>query len=183
MPIPRHSEPGIRHITVPAPDTFGNIHGWGIGSNRMFSGHEMRIPPRQVSHLVRCLLAVLLCAGCMTQLPDQDLRIRQAIPVAKMSTTDLWRDYQENRDAASARYWGKAVEITGKVTGIEQPAGAPPAVLFAQVEKAGVRANLLDDDAAVVLKVATVGQRVTLRCFCSGLNGDVILKSCVLVTP
>ena len=183
MPIPRHSEPGIRHINVPVPDTSGNIHRWSICKDPMFSGHESRFPHCQIAYLVRCLLAVLLCAGCMTELPDQDLRIRQAIPVAKMSPTDLWRDYQENRDAADARYWGKAVEITGKVTGIEQPAGAAPALLFAQDEKAGVRASLLDDDAAAILKVATVGQRVTLRCFCSGLNSDVILKSCVLVTP
>jgi tRNA_anti-like len=149
----------------------------------MFSGHELHIPDRHGANLARCLLAVLLCAGCMTQLPDQDLRIRQAMPVAKMSPADLWRDYQENRETANARYWGKAVEISGKVTGVEQPGGAAAAVLFAQAEKAGVRANLLDDDAAAILKVATVGQRVTLRCFCSGLNTDVILKSCVLVTP
>jgi hypothetical protein len=118
----------------------------------------------------------------MTQLPDQDLRIREAVPVAKMPPADLWRDFQDNRDAAHARYWGKAVDISGKVTGVEQPVGASPAVLFAQSEKAVVRANLLDDDAAAILKVATVGQRVTLRCFCDGLKGDVILKSCVLVT-
>jgi hypothetical protein len=119
----------------------------------------------------------------MTELPDQDLRIRQTVAVAKMSPADLWRDYQDNRDAANTRYWGKAVEISGKVTGTEQPPGAPPAVLFAQSEKVAVRANLLDVDAAAILKVATVGQRVTLRCFCDGLKGDVILKSCVLVTP
>ncbi len=121
----------------------------------------------------------------MTQLPDQDLRIRQTTAVAKMSASDLWRDYQENRDAANTKYWGKAVEISGKVTGIEQPPGAGSAVLFTQAEKEklGIRAKLLDDDAAAILKVATAGARVTLRCFCDGLKGDVILKSCVLVTP
>jgi hypothetical protein len=118
----------------------------------------------------------------MTELPDQDLRIRQTVAIAKMSPADLWRDYQDNRDAANTRYWGKALEISGKVTGTDHPPGRPSAVLFAQNDKAAVRANLLDDDAAAILKVATVGQRVTLRCFCDGLKGDVILKSCVLVT-
>ena len=46
-----------------------------------------------------------------------------------------------------------------------------------------MRANLLGDDATAILKVAGVGHRVSLRCFCDGLKGDVILKSCVLVTP
>ena len=138
-----------------------------------------RIRPKRLAPLA----ILLLCAGCMSQLPDQDLRIRQAVPVAKMSPSDLWRDYQENREAANTKYWGKAIDVSGKVTGIEQPPSGMPAVVFAQGEKNAVRANLLGDDAAAILKVAAIGQRVSLRCFCDGLKGDVILKSCVLVIP
>jgi hypothetical protein len=42
-----------------------------------------------------------------------------------------------------------------------------------------VRANLLDEDAAAIVKEVSAGQRVRLKCFCAGLDGHVVLKSCV----
>ena len=50
----------------------------------------------------------------MRTLPDQDLRIRNAVAVAKMTAADLWQDYQKDAKAADKQYWGKAVEVSGK---------------------------------------------------------------------
>jgi hypothetical protein len=44
---------------------------------------------------------------------------------------------------------------------------------------AGVQANLLEERARGVLADATAGQRITLRCFCEGLQTNVVLKSCI----
>jgi len=128
-----------------------------------------------------CAALLILGAGCMTRLPDQDLRIRTAVPVAKLSAADLWQDYQRNRAEADAKYWSKAVEVSGKVTAVipAAPGSASASVVFGQANDLGIRANLLDEDSAEILKVAAVGQRVTLRCFCDGLSGHVVLKSCV----
>ncbi len=119
-----------------------------------------------------------LSAGCADRLPDQDLRILQAVPVAKLSTDILWQEYQEDRKGADRRYWGNAVEVTGKVTSVAKD---PPArILFVPSESAaGVQAGLLDDRAAATLADAAAGQRITLRCFCEGLATHVILKSCI----
>lgn len=117
----------------------------------------------------------------MRTLPDQDLRIRNAFAVAKMTAADLWQDYQKDAKAADKQYWGKAVEVSGKVTSADAPDAPKPAVFFAQAETRGVRARLLDEDAAAILKVAVAGQRVTLKCFCDRLEGDLMLKSCVLM--
>lgn len=152
------------------------------GRPRLWAAGRMMTAMLRRSRPVRAATAALFAlalAGCVNRLPDHDLRIRSATPVAKMSAADLWQDYQRNRGEADGKYWGKAVEISGKVTAADSPAGAP-ALVFAQAEQHGVRAKLLDEDAAAILKVATVGQRVTLRCFCEGLATDVILKSCVL---
>jgi hypothetical protein len=129
---------------------------------------------------VSLVFASLLATACMNRLPDQDLRIRSAVPIAKMTAADLWQDYQRDRAAADGKYWGKPLEISGNVTAADAAGAASPALFFAQADQRGVRARLLDEDAAAILKVATAGQRITLHCFCEGLQTDVILKSCIL---
>ena len=126
------------------------------------------------------LASSLSWSACVNRLPDQDLRIRSAVPVAKMTAANLWQDYQNDRAASDRKYWGKPLEISGNVTAVDSPGAAAPALFFAQADQRGVRARLLDEDAAAILKVATSGQRVTLHCFCEGLQADVILKSCIL---
>jgi hypothetical protein len=129
---------------------------------------------------VAVFFASLLAATCVNRLPDQDLRIRSAVPIAKMTAADLWQDYQRDRAGADGKYWGKPLEISGNVTAADPAGAGSPAIFFAQADQRGVRARLLDEDAPAILKVATAGQRVTLHCFCEGLQTDVILKSCIL---
>jgi tRNA_anti-like len=121
------------------------------------------------------IAATLACAG---RLPDQDLRILQAAPVAKLPADLLWKEYQADKRAADRKYWGNAIEVSGKISTIDQ---TPPRVMFAQQSKPdlGVEANLLDERARGVLADAAVGQRITLRCFCEGLQRNLILKSCI----
>ena len=128
------------------------------------------------------LLGLVLLSGCVNTLPDQDLRIRVTPIVAKMPVEFLWKEYQADAREANRKYWGKAVEISGKATQSDtHDTGGPSKsyLLFKQSETFGVRANLLDEDAAAIVKDAAAGQRVHLKCFCAGLNGHVVLKSCV----
>jgi tRNA_anti-like len=119
-----------------------------------------------------------MAAGCADRLPDQDRRILAAAPQAKLSTDVLWKDYQADRRAADRKYWGKAVEVSGKVSSVSTD---PPRIIFLQQEQpaAGIEARLLDDRAAATLAAASVGERLTLRCFCEGLTTNVVLKSCI----
>jgi hypothetical protein len=121
--------------------------------------------------------AALAIAACADTLPDQDRRITEAMPAAKLSVEFLWKDYQADRAAADRKYWGKAVDISGKVTSVETT--APRRLMFEVQPPHGVEARLLDDQAAAILTSAVVGERVTLRCFCAGLSGSVILSSCI----
>lgn len=131
-----------------------------------------------------CLILVLLAAStapfvaaCADRLPDQDRRITETRPTAKLSVDYLWKDYQTDRAAADRKYWGKAVDISGKVTSVETT--APRRVMFELQAPLGVEARLLDDHADEILASVTVGERATLRCFCAGLSGNVVLTSCI----
>jgi hypothetical protein len=132
-------------------------------------------------------VAISLCltgglAGCADRLPDQDLRILSATPVAKMSADILWKEYQDNRPRADQRYRGKAIEITGVVTASADAPGARQ-LSFAGSGPNVIRANLLDDQAVRILARVAENKRITLKCFCDGLSGDLVLRSCVLPGP
>lgn len=126
--------------------------------------------------IVACAFAAV-AAACVNSLPDQDRRILDARPSAKLSTTQLWKEYAADSKAADKQYWGKVVEVTGKVWSVH--ADAPASVMFVEQDPHGVQANLLDDQAAAILKDVTPGQHFTLRCYDAGFKGDVVLKSCI----
>ena len=135
-----------------------------------------------ITHMRRWLICLTLAgAACVSNLPDQDLRIINAQPSAKLSASDLWKDFQADAAKAKATYFGKAIDVSDAPTAIETNASKGQHFFFAQTNDHGVRARLLDEKAAETLKEAKPGTRITLRCFCQGLDekGDVVLKSCM----
>lgn len=132
---------------------------------------------------VPALVALLVAVSCVNHLPDQDLRILSSQPAAKLSASDLWKDFQADAAAARSRYFGKAVDISDAPTAVENAPNAPAGsrMIFVQAGDRGVVARLLDERATATLSEAKVGTRLTLRCFCEGLdeNKDVLLKSCI----
>jgi hypothetical protein len=117
-------------------------------------------------------------AGCAQTLPEQDRRIYATTPVAKLSADILAKDYQADPVSADRQYWGKVLEVSGEVTATSTD-GPHADVIFGQEKPPDVRATLLDDEAKIILEAAKVGERITLRCFCEGADGDVRLTSCV----
>ena len=120
-----------------------------------------------------------LTAACVTNLPDQDLRILTATPDAKLSVELLWKEFQSNADQARRTYFGKVVELTGSATRVGDDGPADRYLFFAQAGEFGVRANLLDEQAVDILAKTKDDPHVTLKCYCEGMNGHLILKSCV----
>ena len=127
------------------------------------------------------VFALLAAVSCADHLPDQDLRILTALPQAKLSASDLWKDFQADAKAAGSRYFGRAVDVSDAPSAVEAQTPGGARLLFAQAGERGVVARLLDDRSAETLKEAKAGSRITLRCFCEGLdsNMDVLLKSCI----
>jgi hypothetical protein len=126
------------------------------------------------------VIAAAAVGACVDRLPDEDLRIITAVPAEKLPAELLWKEFQADAAAARSRYFGKAIEITGVVTQATTDGAGDAYVLFVPAgSQFGVRANVLEDRAKEVLDAARAGERLTLRCFCQGLDGHVILKSCI----
>ena len=142
------------------------------------SGPPVRLMITPMRRWLVCL--TVAGAACVSNLPEQDLRILTAQPYAKLSTSDLWKDFQTDAAAATKKYFGKAIDVSDKPTAIETEASKGQHFFFFQTAGHGVRAQLLDERAAEILKEAKAGERLTLRCFCQGMDGqDVLLKSCI----
>jgi hypothetical protein len=120
-----------------------------------------------------------LTAACVNRLPDQDLRILSAVPDTKLSVDLLWKEFQSNADQARRTYFGKVVVISGTATRVGDDVPTDRYVFFAQSGELGVRANLLDEQAADILTRTKEEPRTALKCFCEGLDGNLLLKSCV----
>jgi hypothetical protein len=121
-----------------------------------------------------------LIAGCTDRLPEQDLRIVEAQPSAKLSAPDLWKDFQTDPRAARSRYFGKAIDVSAVVSAVDvNPKDAN--IYFAQTAENGVRAVLLDERIAMTTKDVKAGDRITLRCFCEGIDAkkDGLHRSCI----
>jgi hypothetical protein len=125
------------------------------------------------------IAAATLAAACVNHLPDQDLRILGARPDAKLSVELLWKEFQNDSAMARSRYFGKAVEITGSATRIGTDVPTDRYVFFAQSGELGVRANLLDEEASEIVARTKEDPHITLKCFCEGIDRNLILKSCV----
>jgi hypothetical protein len=129
--------------------------------------------------LTLTLAFVTACAP--NHLPDQDLRIINTPPAYKMPPDDLWKEFQRDPKATQKQYFGKAIDISGKVVAIQPDATKVPVVYFSNPGDKGLRARLLDDRALETIKDAAAGTRITLRCFCEGFTPDqnLLLKSCI----
>jgi len=144
----------------------------------------MRLPSRRAGSRAIFLIAVVIgsgAPGCAEHVPDQDLRILQVAPVAKLTTDLFWKEFQSDGRAATRKYHGQAVELSGKVTGLVEDQ-APARILFDQSTpklNGAIEARLLDERAKAAFADLSVGQRVTLRCFVEGLATNLVLKSCI----
>lgn len=120
-------------------------------------------------------------AACGPAVSDHDNRIFALPASVKLSAVDLSIAYASDAGAADGRYRGRVMEVSGVVSKV-QPAVAPAtAVIVLKGSEAGplVEASLHEEAAAEMLRTIAEAQRITIKCFCEGLNLHVRLKSCV----
>jgi hypothetical protein len=146
------------------------------------TGSAVRLTKDQVTlaAVVVALAASPFAMACSDTLPDQDLRIIEARPVARLSAALLWQDFQTVRDQADRSYNGRAIVVIGEVARAGSGNLGDRYVYFAPGEAAAIRANLLDERAEAILSAVKENPRVSLKCFCEGMAGtEVVLKSCI----
>ena len=120
-------------------------------------------------------------AACGPAVSDHDNRIFATAASLKLSAVDLSAAYLSDAGAANGRYRGRVLEVSGAIKEVHPGGGL---VRLSGAENGPlVDASFHEDVAAEMLKTMANGQRVTLKCFCEGLDQFVLLKSCVSADP
>jgi hypothetical protein len=127
------------------------------------------------------MLTTAIVLGCGPAVSDHDNRIFAVGASVKLSAADLSMAYASDARAADGRYRGRVLEVSGVVSAVRAAATPVPAMIALAGSEAGpkVEASLHEDAAAGILKTVAEGQRLTIKCFCEGLDQHVRLKSCV----
>lgn len=107
--------------------------------------------------------------------PRRDVSREQALAV---SAQQIFDDYMNNDSLANARYWNKAVEVTGEVaeSRINQ---ANQTVVLLRTSDPVFGVNCTFKRAPGELKPGTT---ITFRGICTGFLSDVVVNEGVLVT-
>jgi hypothetical protein len=105
-------------------------------------------------------------------------------PAYSLTAPDFYQAFKTNKDAASAKYTGKVIALTGSLTKVEMADSLVTAVfVFAQGDfgDEGVRCTFLfkyNDEAG---KLQPDGE-IKVKGYCTGYNDtDVILDKCSII--
>jgi hypothetical protein len=139
--------------------------------------------------IARLLLvaALVVPAGCARTRTAPAPVASATEPVAKLTTDELIKQYQENELAADGKYKNQVVQVTGQVGKVgKHPLGYP----FVQLGSAqeddlfGVTCYLTEAGAQEAAKLQ-VGAKVTLKGTCAGKLGGAALRlnDCEFVKP
>ncbi|MFZ4522806.1 MAG: OB-fold protein [Bacteroidales bacterium] len=105
-------------------------------------------------------------------------------PAFTMTAQDLFQAFKTNKDASSAKYNGKMIALTGKLSKIEAADSLVTAVfVFSQGDfgDEGIRCTVLKKFNDAADKLQPDGE-VKLKGYCTGYNEtDVILDKCSII--
>jgi len=101
-----------------------------------------------------------------------------------LTAVDFYNEFINNKEAASAKYNGKVVEITSEVSKIESDTNIAYIVfVFSEgvFGDEGIRCDMLPDFIEDV-KMLKTGDKVTVKGYCTGYNDtDVIMENCSII--
>ncbi|MDH3649429.1 MAG: OB-fold putative lipoprotein [Saprospiraceae bacterium] len=126
-------------------------------------------------------LLVLLGAGLYLYTTyDYRAGISTAKPDFSVEATLLFTEFEENEDAANAKYLGKILEVTGIARNIEF--GSEPGSVTLETN-AMLGAVVCELSQAVKMNLQDIreGEEITIKGHCSGKLLDVILVNCIIL--
>ena len=129
-----------------------------------------------MTRLLGASLMVVAVGACAASVSDHDNRIFSLPASVKLSASNLSEAYATDRSSADDRYLGRVLEVSGVVRG----RGADGRTVTLAGTEAGppIDATMHEDVAESLLATVIGGQRLTVKCFCEGLDQTVRLKSC-----
>jgi DNA/RNA endonuclease YhcR with UshA esterase domain len=97
----------------------------------------------------------------------------------QLTAHDLYDDFQKDENLANKKYLNKVVEVTGKVSDVQNVNGSYIILLSSTSDMGGVSCQLMKDESNKAKSVKKTDS-LTIKGKCSGYLMDVNLVDCVL---
>jgi len=101
-----------------------------------------------------------------------------------VTAADLYKSYTTNKTSAGAKYNGKVIALSGRLSKVEVTDSLTTCVFVfnkGMFGDEGVRCTMLPDNSDLAKKLQPDGE-VSLKGYCTGFNDtDVILEKCSIV--
>lgn len=130
------------------------------------------------------LIALLLLAAAgagvyyfVINKPHKDVATEEAIDI---SAPQLFAEFTANEQIANKKFLNKAIQVSGTITTIDENQDKKKFVVLQTDDMMyGVMCTMRDNEVKAAPTFA-VGDKVSIKGFCSGFVGDVKLTDCVL---
>lgn len=141
----------------------------------------------------RFILVALLVVGCGTILfaikeyNRKPVAVDQLDADFKLNAAALIADFNENQAAATQKFLGKTIEVSGTVRALENSGSSKTLVLGDAGQGTGIRCSL-DSTEAVANADIPENQAITIKGICTGyiaddmgLGSDIVLNKCITI--
>lgn len=141
----------------------------------------------------RLILVALLVVGCGTILfaikeyNRKPVAVDQLDADFKLNAAALIADFNENQAAATQKFLGKTIEVSGTVRALENSGSSKTLVLGDTGQGTGIRCSM-DSTEAVANAAIPENQAITIKGICTGyiaddmgLGSDIVLNKCITI--
>lgn len=130
------------------------------------------------------ILFVLAAGGVaygvyMYNKPHKNMQ-RQAVDF-KMAASTLYNDFEENEEAANAKYLDKVIAVSGSIRSIVKEDGKVSIILDTDNLLGGITCEL-DDFSEHTQTDFQEGDQISIKGICTGMLMDVVLVRCVIIS-
>ncbi|MEO6452826.1 MAG: hypothetical protein ABIN97_02075 [Ginsengibacter sp.] len=96
-----------------------------------------------------------------------------------ITSTDFYKDFQQDETLANKKYLNKVIEVTGKVSDVQNTNGSQIIFLGSGDDMGGISCKLSNDESNKK-PMPKVSATITIKGKCSGYTMDVNLVDCII---
>lgn len=132
------------------------------------------------------ILAVVIAAAVLyayTEYNRKPASLHHKKAQAKVSASELAREYEADENAANAKYLGNVVDVSGQLLTVERSGDTSLTIMMGQPDALHNISCLADAAAIQTFERLKPGDSITVRGICSGYLMDVEFTQAILITP
>lgn len=126
--------------------------------------------------ILSCLIVVAFFAFQNMNRPVKSLKYLKTDHT--LTSTELFSKYQDDESASDAHFLDQVIELSGRITAVDDSADPIRLIMETNDPDAGVICEMKEDPSTNRAKYA-IGSDITIKGRCTGMLMDVVLIDCI----